>query len=289
MERQNAGTSYKGKENSWEVSQVQGPSRLKKNIKEELQQGPWGIPFKIAAGKIRPPAILSTLKREDGSTTMNWEESAGWAGKVVKKCQSKDGTGEDDIYAIQGRLVRNPAIKVEEGAKRSDTWEITIDENINFTAHIEEVMGRAQRAMNKIISIGQRKFHLPMRIIKTYHHAILLSIVGYGACVWAHRLNNVLPARDVQSIQRNVLLRLAGAYRTVATDALCVALGVWPWDLLKNNWVKVRILTSPEVETSKDAELTLLREWRDAGRAVKLVEGLINSFPMWLKELIMYI
>nr|CAD7461046.1 unnamed protein product [Timema tahoe] len=47
-----------------------------KYVKEELQRGPWGIPFKIAAGKIRPPTMLSTLRREDGSTTKNWEESA---------------------------------------------------------------------------------------------------------------------------------------------------------------------------------------------------------------------
>nr|CAD7457441.1 unnamed protein product [Timema tahoe] len=53
-----------------------------------------------------------------------------------------------------------------------------------------------------------------MWVIKTYHYAILLSIVGYGVCVWAHRLNHVVPARAVQSIQRNVLLRLTGAYRT---------------------------------------------------------------------------
>nr|CAD7393260.1 unnamed protein product [Timema cristinae] len=44
-------------------------------VKEELQQGPWGIPFKIVAGKIRPPTMLSTPKREDDSTTTNWEES----------------------------------------------------------------------------------------------------------------------------------------------------------------------------------------------------------------------
>nr|CAD7197600.1 unnamed protein product [Timema douglasi] len=87
------------------------------------------------------------------------------------------------------------------------------------------------------------------------------------------RLNNVVPARAVRSIQRNALLRLTGTYRTVATDALNVAQGVWPLDLLvkkraigywkrKNNWEKVRILTSPEVETSEDAVFALLREWQ---------------------------
>nr|CAD7263508.1 unnamed protein product [Timema shepardi] len=135
-----------------------------------------------------------------------------------------------------------------------------------------------------------RRFHLPMRIIKTYHQVILLSIVGYGACVWAHRLNNVVPARAVRSIQRNVLLRLTGAYRTVATDALNVALGVWPLDLLvrkratgywkrKNNWEKVRILTSPEVETSEDVVVALLREWQRRWESSETGRRAYQLFP----------
>nr|CAD7200129.1 unnamed protein product [Timema douglasi] len=143
---------------------------------------------------------------------------------------------------------------------------------------------------NDVIEVTERRFHLPMRIIKTYHQVILLSIVGYGACVWAHRLNNVVPARAVRSIQRNVLLRLTGAYRTVATDALNVALGVWPLDLLvrkratgywkrKNNWEKVRILTSPEVETSEDVVFALLREWQRRWESSETGRRAYQLFP----------
>nr|CAD7199347.1 unnamed protein product [Timema douglasi] len=45
-------------------------------VKGELRQGPWGIPFRIASGKIRPLAMMSALKRTDGSTTTCWEETA---------------------------------------------------------------------------------------------------------------------------------------------------------------------------------------------------------------------
>nr|CAD7195222.1 unnamed protein product [Timema douglasi] len=57
-------------------------------------------------------------------------------------------------------MVRNSAIKVEgKNLRRSQMvryLEVTLDENRNFTAHIEEVIGRAQRIMDKIISIGRR-------------------------------------------------------------------------------------------------------------------------------------
>nr|CAD7404909.1 unnamed protein product [Timema cristinae] len=45
-------------------------------VKEELRQDPWDIPFRIASGKIRPPAMMSTLKRDYISITICWEETA---------------------------------------------------------------------------------------------------------------------------------------------------------------------------------------------------------------------
>nr|CAD7605883.1 unnamed protein product [Timema genevievae] len=126
-----------------------------------------------------------------------------------------------------------------------------------------------------------RRFHLLMRIIKTYHQTILLSIVGYGACLRAHRLNNVVPNRAIGGIQMNILLRLSGSYWTVATDALIVTLG-------KNKLEKVTILTSLEVNNAWEAEL--LAEWqrrweeRETGRRTfqlfpNVLERLKNEHP----------
>nr|CAD7204317.1 unnamed protein product [Timema douglasi] len=164
---------------------------------------------------------------------------------------------------FMARLVRNPAIKFEgKNLRRIQTVRylgVSFDENRNLTTHIEEVMGRAQRVMNKIINIGQRRFHLPMRIINTYHQAILLSIVGYGACVWAHRLINVVPARAVQIIQRNKK-----------------AIGYWK---RKSNWDIVRILASPEVETSEDAKIARLREWQRCQEGSETGRRAYQLFP----------
>nr|CAD7569732.1 unnamed protein product [Timema californicum] len=74
---------------------------------------------------------------------------------------------------------------------------VTLDEISNFKNHMEEVVGKAQKVMNKIISI---------------------------ACIWAHKLNNVVPARAIRGIQRNIILMRLGVYWTVATDALIVTL-----------------------------------------------------------------
>nr|CAD7454086.1 unnamed protein product [Timema tahoe] len=56
---------FQEKRKSWE-----------KYVQVELQRGPWGVSFKIASGKLRSPAMITTLSKNDGSTMTNLEESA---------------------------------------------------------------------------------------------------------------------------------------------------------------------------------------------------------------------
>nr|CAD7401209.1 unnamed protein product [Timema poppensis] len=134
-----------------------------------------------------------------------------------------------------------------------------------------------------------------MRLTKTYHQTILLSIVGYGACIWAHILKNVVPARTIREIQRNILLRLSGAYRTVTTDAMIVTLGVWPLDLLirrkgvgywlkKNKLEKVKMLTTREVKNAGKAEVALLSEWQKRLEESKTGRRTFKLFPNVVKR-----
>nr|CAD7586014.1 unnamed protein product [Timema genevievae] len=70
-----------------------------------------------------------------------------------------------------------------------------------------------------------------MKVIATYHQEIFLSVVGYGAIIWATGLKQVLPSQMLRRLQRSVLLSFSGAYCMVATDALCVAMDICPLDL----------------------------------------------------------
>nr|CAD7393434.1 unnamed protein product [Timema cristinae] len=51
-----------------------------------------------------------------------------------------------------------------------------LDEKRDFMTSMEKACGRA---MNKIISIGQGRFKLSMRLIRLYHQVMLVFIVGY--------------------------------------------------------------------------------------------------------------
>nr|CAD7402734.1 unnamed protein product [Timema cristinae] len=93
--------------------------------------------------------------------------------------------------------------------------------------------------------------------------------------------------------KRNILLIMSGAYRTVATDALIVTLGVWPLNLLirkkgirywlkKNKLDKMTMLTSPKVN---NAEQQQQQSGRDDGRKGKLGGEHLNCFRMLWTDL----
>nr|CAD7392030.1 unnamed protein product [Timema cristinae] len=103
--------------------------------------------------------------------------------------------------------------------------------------------------------------------------ALLASIVGYGAGVWAHQLRGDRAKGKLSSLRRKILMRISGAYKTVPTNAWCVTLSVWPLDLevrkraagywlRKGKLDKVIKLTTNGVSTKYDIRETLLRKWQ---------------------------
>jgi len=82
---------------------------------------------------------------------------------------------------------------------------------------------------NKITTLSKTKFGLPLKYIELYHNQIINSIGVYRASVWAHRLNeNKKLGEKLNSVQRSVLLRMSGAYKTTPGVALNTVLGIAP-------------------------------------------------------------
>nr|CAD7430822.1 unnamed protein product [Timema monikensis] len=105
-------------------------------------------------------------------------------------------------------LRRNPILNVSfQNVKRSRTTMylgVTLEGKQNFDAHMKHVCGRAKR----------RRFHPPMLIIKTYHEAIIVSLVSYGASAWAHILKLKTHIGMLRYFQRSILLSFFGVYLT---------------------------------------------------------------------------
>ena len=158
---------------------------------------------------------------------------------------------------VRGSLQRNPTIKMDSTSikrvKVAKYLGIQLDEKLNFHNHIDYVKNKSIKIMNKIISIGQSKFHLPLDIISRYHEAIMTPITSYAASAWAHRLHNVTNAAKLNSAQRSVLLRLTGAFATTPGDGLTAALGLMPMHIkvlqkAANYWInKGNLIRASEI------------------------------------------
>nr|CAD7397856.1 unnamed protein product [Timema poppensis] len=153
---------------------------------------------------------------------------------------------------LRGMLKRDPIIKIaEQTIRRSKTVRylgVTIDEKCSFLAHMDNLCGRSLRAMNGIV-------------------------VGYGAGVWAQQLRGDKAKKKLASLQRKILMKFSGAYKTVPKIALRVTLGFCPLDLEvqkraaghwlgKGNLDEVIGLTTNCVSTKDDIRETLLEEWQ---------------------------
>ena len=92
---------------------------------------------------------------------------------------------------MTGSMRRNPMIR--NGQNKISQQKVTtylgvhLDDNLSFRSHVELMRIKAEKIMMKLIGIGQRRFYLLLKIVSLYHNAILSSIVGYAAGVWAHR------------------------------------------------------------------------------------------------------
>jgi hypothetical protein len=181
---------------------------------------------------------------------------------------------------FKGKLKRNPIIKLNNAnIKRVETIKylgIHLDEKLNYNSHIQQICKSGLNATNKLITLAQGHFKIPIKIIRLYHQVVLNAIITYGASVWYHRiLQNKKLADNINSVQRKILMRMTGAYNTVSNDALTILLGVTPlhlevvkrgvfyW-LKENNHLKIQNDISATVTSRQELEAWITTRWQNS-------------------------
>ena len=201
---------------------------------------------------------------------------------------------EKTVYMLlKGKLQRNPTVRANTSIKRVKTIKylgVILDENLNFNDHINYVCNKTLKIMNKIISIGQQRFHLPLAVIHRYHDAIMAAMMSYGSSVWGHRVNLVHEATLVNRVQRTILIRLTGAYRTVPQNGLLVALGIQPihltilkrsanyW-LKKQNYRRASEIIQEPVTNRWEVAQAIMKRWQSEWDSSSTGRRVHNIFP----------
>ena len=104
-------------------------------------------------------------------------------------------TAKTNYMFLKGSLKRDPTIKHQNTPiRRLQTIKylgVHVDETLRFRTHVEVVRTKGENLLMKIARLGQGEFRLPLNIVRLYNNALLLSVVGYAAGVWAHRARDI--------------------------------------------------------------------------------------------------
>jgi hypothetical protein len=91
---------------------------------------------------------------------------------------------------------------------------------------------------HKLSQVARANWIVRFKELLTFHKGLFVSIITYNAAGWADRLN-VQQKRKLLAAQRQVLICVTKAYRTVSADALTVLACSSPIDLLLSERVAI--------------------------------------------------
>ncbi|KAJ8951525.1 hypothetical protein NQ314_007667 [Rhamnusium bicolor] len=110
---------------------------------------------------------------------------------------------------------------------------VQIDRNLSWICHIDAAATKAERTAMALCKIMPRTGG-PKTSTRRLLNSVVTSTLLYAAPAWVDGLRTAVNRNRLLKIQRQMLLRVCCAYRTVGTNALQVIASVPPIDLLAN-------------------------------------------------------
>lgn len=139
------------------------------------------------------------------------------------------------VLPLKGGLV--PGFTVRFGQHRMTSIKsvkylgITVQENIIFDEHFENVLDSSCELFSRLRSVVRSKWGVSYEHAVLIYKAIYVPRILYGVSAWLPKTNKSFVKRTDKA-QRRALKAITGAYETVSTRALQVIAGVLPMDLL---------------------------------------------------------
>lgn len=144
----------------------------------------WGIPYKIVSKKIRCPTMLSTLKKEDGTFTESWEESAETLLNVLLPPDKLEGE------TVEQRNIREEMIQ-----------EYQIEEEREIEEFTEEEVYESMREMKRKKAPGPDNIHV--EILQALSEQIIPVLTSlYNECLRQRRFPNNFKQAEVIIIHK---------------------------------------------------------------------------------------
>lgn len=162
---------------------------------------------------------------------------------------------------------------------------IVINDRGTFGQHIEMVTTRAENTLAKIAKL-MPNIGGPCSGKRAVLCSALHSIVLYGAPVWVEALAINKHKQLLIRTQRNVLLRVASAFRTVSASALQTITGILPIDLMVQERAALYLQDGADKRLRDEARQHSLEAWQTRwnSESVKAqwTKHLIKDIKAWV-------
>jgi ATP-dependent Clp protease adapter protein ClpS len=105
---------------------------------------------------------------------------------------------------------------------------IILDHKFRFQEHIKYAAERCAKLIHTLSKAARLSWGIKPAAIATIYKGAILPLLTYGATVWIEAMNYEHNRQKYIRVQRLINIRIAKAYRTASSEALCMLTGMTP-------------------------------------------------------------
>jgi hypothetical protein len=105
---------------------------------------------------------------------------------------------------------------------------IIIDDKFKFSQHISYAVDKCAKLIYSLYRSAKISWRLKREALKKIYKSEILPLLLYGAPIWIEAKKYEYNRRKYARVQRLINIRMAKAYRTTSSEALCIVTGKTP-------------------------------------------------------------
>ena len=103
---------------------------------------------------------------------------------------------------------------------------IIFDYKLTFRDHVNYIAEKCMKLTFTLAKSVKINWGLGHKALKTIYAGAILPLLLYGAPVWIRAMEKGKYKNKISRVQRLINIKMAKAYRTVSSEALCVVTGM---------------------------------------------------------------
>jgi len=150
---------------------------------------------------------------------------------------------------------------------------ILIDNKFKFSEHISYAAERSSKLIHSLSKSAKLTWGLHHEVLQTIYKGAILPLLLYGAPVWAEAMRFEYKRLKYIRVQRLMNIKIAKAFRTTSTEALCVLAGRTPIIIRTEQAVKQYFLRKGKGALNQSIDLEVERKhWPHPAVLVEIIE-----------------